>query len=197
FNLFEHNIDGATADFNLGTVNLTVGILDEVNGTAETNSFLIAGNVEAMEGLNIAAAFRTADDKGSQNLSGTRAGNAWDVNAVYEQDMFSVYAEIFGTDGVTNVPAGSTTTTTADKADIAWAIGGSFAFNDMFSAAVRYDNVSYNPAAMQDTSSITVDGIYNAADNLDFKLEWRSDDDGTNTDSTVELQGEVTFGDFE
>ncbi len=209
FDLFESNIEGATVDFDLGQASVTAGVLNDVNTPAvdEENSYIIAGSATVMDGLSVAGAFRSADDAVVAGVA-TSAGNAWDLNATFAQDMFSVSAEIFGTDGITTaapaLPANATgaqfsayTGALAARADLAWALSGTFAINDMFSVAGRYDNVSYNPAAMEDTTSITLTGAYEAAENLEFLAEWRNDDYGTLDNSSVKLEAIVTLGDFE
>jgi len=175
---------GVVLAFNAGAAAVNVGLLNDLHGADEENSFLLQASGSPMDGLDLKASLVTQADNTAANA--TSAENVIDVNGQYGMDNWFVALEILslGTD--------------ADSfADNAWGLTGNMDFGNGFGATLRYDTVSYNDTGAvsnDDTTSTTLAGTYAAADNLGLVLELRNDDDGTDSFSTVTLEAVGTFG---
>ncbi len=181
-----NNVNGVVLAFNAGPAAINVGLLDELGRNAEANSFLLQASGSPMDGLNLEASFVTQEDYDAA-FNPTSVGNVFDINGTFGMDNWFVGADIM--DGADDGDG---------LMDNAYGIFGNMDFG-AFSAFLRYDTVTYNDVgstSVDDTTSTTLAGTWSANDNLDMLVEFRSDDNGTDTFNSVLLEAVATLGDF-
>jgi hypothetical protein len=173
-------------DFNAGPAMINVGVLNDLQGAAEENSFLLSAGIKPMDGLDLKISLITQADTTAGNPASLE--NIIDAYATYGMDNWFVNLEI--------LDAG----TSADGlVDNGWGLTGHMDFGGGFGATLRYDTLSYNDivgVSQDDSTSTTIAGTYTASDNLAFNLEINSLDLGGTTDKSTEvlLEAVGTFG---
>ena len=182
-----NNVEGVVVNFGAGPASINVGVLDELGRNAEANSLLLQASGSPMDGMNLEFSFVTQEDWDAVN-NPTSGGNLMDINGTYGMDNWFVGLELMdAADDGDGLP------------DNAYGLYGHIDAGNGFGATLRYDTVSYNDigaVSVDDTTSTTLAGTWAAADNLGFNLEFRSDDDGTDSFSTILLEAVATLGDF-
>lgn len=179
-----NNVEGVIFDFGAGPANISVGLLNDLQGANESNSLLITAGGSPMDGLDLQLGIVTQADNTALNTASLE--NLIDIYATYGMDNWWVNFEFLsaGTDADSMVDTGMGLT-------------GHMDFGNGFGATLRFDTVAYNDTGAvsnDDSTSTTLAGTYAAADNLGFVLEFRTDDDGTTDTSRVTLEAVGTFG---
>jgi len=155
-----NNLQGLEFNYQFDKVNLIIGYLNDLADTAEKNSVEVAAEIKPVKNLNITLGLITQD----QNLE-----NIFDIFASYKMKKWLFAGEILIAD---------------ELVDNGIMLMTNFHFNDKWSATARYDLVSYESAFLaDDTSSLTIAGLYDISRNLSVIAEIRfNDDDNQPTD---------------
>lgn len=157
-----NNLQGVEFSYQIEKVKLMVGYLNDLGNVVDKNSVKIAGEIKAMENLDITAGLITQDQFFE---------NIIDIHATWKSGKLLVGGEIlFADEGI----------------DSGFMVMTNYQFNDKFSGTARFDFVSYDSAFLaDDTSSITVAALYSISQNLFANAEIRFNDDGNQTPTTV------------
>ena len=152
-----NNLQGLEFNYQFDKVNLIVGYLNDLDNTPEKNSVEVATEIKAIKDLDITLGLITQD----QNLE-----TIFDIFASYKMKKWLFAGELL----------------VADKqVDNGLMLMTNFQFNDKLSATARYDFVSYESAVLaDDTSSLTIAGLFSIMKNLSARAEIRFNDDGNN-----------------
>ena len=150
----DNNLQGLEFNYQFDKVNLILGYLNDLNNTPEKNSVEVAAEIKPAKDLDITLGLITQD----QNLE-----TIFDIFASYKMKKWLFAGEIL----------------IADKqVDNGLMLMTNFQFNDKLSATARYDLVNYeNTFSTDDTSSLTIAGIYSFSKNLLTRAEIRFNDD--------------------
>lgn len=172
--LYQNNVAGVAGAMNFGMVNLTVGVLDQLSHAASSsntaqNSYVAQVGVAPVEGLNVKLGYVTQDTKNNSSVI-ANAGNVLDLNAEFKTGPVKIAAEYISAEEIV---------------DTGMALYASFMINDQIGVGARYDTVSYQATGAKDTTSTSLNAGYQVAKNLKAALEYRSDDNGTNTNDSV------------
>ena len=164
----DNNLQGLEFNYQFDKVNLILGYLNDLNNTPEKNSVEVAAEIKPVKDLNITLGLITQD----QNLE-----NIFDVFASYKMKKWLFAGELL----------------LADKqVDNGLMLMTNFQFTDKVSATARYDLVNYESNLVDDTSSLTVAGLYSFSKNLIARAEIRFNDDNNQpaTGATIPDIGE-------
>ena len=164
----DNNLQGLEFNYQFDKVNLILGYLNDLNNTPEKNSVEVAAEIKPVKDLNITLGLITQD----QNLE-----NIFDVFASYKMKKWLFAGELL----------------LADKqVDNGLMLMTNFQFTDKVSATARYDLVNYESNLVDDTSSLTVAGLYSFSKNLIARAEIRFNDDNNQpaTGARIPLIGE-------
>ena len=165
----DNNLQGLEFNYQFDKVNLILGYLNDLNNTPEKNSVEVAAEIKPTKDLDITLGLITQD----QNLE-----TIFDIFASYKMKKWLFAGEIL----------------IADKqVDNGLMLMTNFQFNDKVSATARYDLVNYeNTFLTDDTSSLTIAGIYSFSKNLLTRAEIRFNDDNNQpaTGATIPFIGE-------
>jgi hypothetical protein len=157
-----NNLAGLEFSYQINKVKLMVGYLNDLGNVVDENSVKVAGEIKAMENLDITAGLIT-QDQGAENIV--------DIHATWKSGKLLVGGEILFAD---------------ELIDNGFMVMANYQFNDKFSATGRFDFVSYDSAFLNDdTSSITLAALYGISKNLFANAEIRFNDDGNQTPATV------------
>lgn len=149
-----NNLQGLEFNYQLDKINLIVGYLNDLNDTPEKNSLEIAGEIKATENIDITLGLITQD----QNLE-----TIFDIFVSYKMKKLLLAGEILIAD---------------EQVDNGLMLMGNFKFDDKLSATVRYDLVNYDSAfAADNTSSLTIAGLYSISKHLFTRAEIRFNND--------------------
>ncbi len=159
----------------------TLAVLNDLQHATDTdgtmkNSIAAVLNANPMEGLALELGYVTQE---------TGAENVLDFNAQYDVSSLSVGVDVL----------------MADKAvDTAYNVWAGFAVNDKAAIKARYEAVSFENSAVDDSTRMTVYGSYDIEDNLSVALQYSSGDNasgeavsGIMDDTAVRLQFLGTF----
>ena len=181
-----NNVAGAIVNINTGPAMINVGVLNDLQGANEENSFLLQAGGSPMDGLNLNIAWLSQADNTANN-SGSYE-DIVDAYVTYGMDNWFVNLEILdfanSTDGL---PDGG------------YGLTGHMDFGNGFGATLRYEAIQYNDVgatSVDDDKSTTVAGTYAVNDNLSFNAEINTLDVGGNADKANEfiLEAVGTFG---
>jgi len=152
-----NNLQGLEFNYQFDKVNLIVGYLNDLDNTPEKNSVEVATEIKAIKDLDITLGLITQD----QNLE-----TIFDIFASYKMKKWLFAGELL----------------VADKqVDNGLMLMTNFEVNDKLSVTARYDFVSYESAILaDDTSSLTIAGLFDIMKNLSANAEIRFNDDGNN-----------------
>ncbi|MDH5301102.1 MAG: porin [Gammaproteobacteria bacterium] len=168
--LYGNNVAGLAAAVDAGMAKVTVGFLNDIGHNKDSkgksvNSLALVVNAPIMEGLDVELGHVTQE---------AGAGAVTDINLTGKVAGVGLGVEYM----------------MAEKA-VDSAIGVTVGYEVMpaLDVTLRYDTVAYEAAAApavskKDSTSTTLALKYGMAKNLDVKAEYRSDDNGTNTDSS-------------
>ena len=146
-----NNVAGVAVDANVGPVQITGAILNDLGAVAEEQSIAAIVNYSPNEvkGLAVEGGF-IIQDAGLENII--------DINATYDQGLYVVGAEIMlASEGI----------------DYALAATGLYKVNDQFGITARVDSVSYDIPGVSDVISVTFAGSYVLDKNLVANVELR------------------------
>ena len=165
-----NNLAGLEFSYQLEKVKLMVGYLNDLRNdipaASDKNSVKVAGEIKAMESLDITVGLITQD----QFLE-----NIVDIHATWKTGKLLVGGEILFAD---------------EFIDNGFMVMANYQISDKFSATGRFDFVSYDSAFLaDDTSSITVAGLYSISKNLFANAEIRFNDDGNQQPGDIEPRG--------
>ena len=149
-----NNLQGLEFNIQLDKVNLIVGFLNDLANTPEENSLEIAAEIMATNDFDITIGLITQD----QNLE-----SIFDIFARYKKDKLLFAGELMIAD---------------ELIDNGFMLMANYQFHDKFSATVRYDFVNYESTLLaNDTSSLTIAGLFSISKNLFANAEIRFNDD--------------------
>lgn len=170
-----NNLAGLELSYSTGDFTAFVGYLNDLGGVDEENSVKFGAEIRPSNDLKLVVGLIT-QDAGVENLI--------DFNATIKvNNQLTVGGELLFPDEII---------------DNGLMIMANFKVNPKLSATARYDRVSYDSAVNQDdTSSITVAGLYTLADNLYANAELRvnRDEDGPNPNATAARRFGIGEGD--
>ncbi len=164
-----NNLQGLEFNYQLNQVNLIIGYLNDLNDTPEENSVEFAAEIKAGENLDLTIGLITQD----QNLE-----NIFDIFASYKMNKLLFAGEIMLAD---------------EQIDRGFMLMANFQINEKFSATARYDLVQYeNTFLAEDTSSLTIAGLYSISKNLFANAEIRFNDDDNQNVARIAGEGDGT-----
>lgn len=187
--LYENNLAGVAGAYNMGMATATVAVLDQLGHASNSNksaqnSYAAQIALAPMEGLTLKAGIVTQNKNVGTSGAGTygtsgfgNAGNVWDVNAEYKAGALTVAAEVIGAE---------------ELIDTAYGLYGKFKVTDAIAIGARYDDVNYS-VDKKNTTSAAVNASYTLAKNLSTALEYRTDDNGKDTDDSVRVKFVAKF----
>jgi len=195
--LWGNNVQGVAAAFGLGMVDVTVGLLNDLQQQADKSSFVINANASPVENLNLEAGFVTQAKNESLNPGCVGPGdcnagsgeNIFDINGTYKWNGLTVGAEYLGAGALV---------------DNAYGLFGNYDVGNGFGATVRWDTVSYDTKHLPgqgDTSNLTLAANYAPAENLNLLLEYNDFTNDTvstvkNDFSSITFEIVATLGDY-
>ncbi len=165
----DNNLQGLEFNYQFDKVNLILGYLNDLGGIPEKNSVEVAAEIKPVKDLNITLGLITQD----QNLE-----DIFDIFASYKMKKWLFAGELL----VAN-----------KQVDNGLMLMTNFQFNEKISATARYDLVSYESTFLtDDTSSLTIAGLYSFSKNLIARAEIRFNDDNNQpaTGAKIPLIGE-------
>ena len=149
-----NNLQGIELTYNAGDITAFAGFLNDLGGVPEENSVKIGAEVRAIPNMTITAGLIT-QDAGVENII--------DVNALWNMsDKLTLGGEIM-------LPS--------EFVDMGLMVMANFKVDDKFSATARFDMVSYDVTGADDTTSITLAGLYAIENNLFANAEIRINSD--------------------
>jgi len=169
-----NNLQGLELSYRQADFTAMVGFLNDMGGVPEENSIKLGVEVRAIQNLNITAGLVTQDG-GVENII--------DVSVLWNMDN--------------NLTIGGELMLPSEVIDSGMMIMANYKVNDKLSGTLRYDLVSYDVAGSDDTSSITIAGLYAIEDNLFANAEIRinSDDNTPGGPGTPGVSGGIGEGD--
>jgi len=148
-----NNLQGLEFNYQFDKVNLILGYLNDLANTPDENSVEVAVEIEPAKDLDITLGLITQD----QNLE-----TIFDIFASYKMKKWLFAGEII----------------IADKlVDNGLMLMTNYQFNNKLSATARYDLVNYESNLDDDTSSLTIAGLYSISKHLFANAEIRFNDD--------------------
>lgn len=159
----------------------TLAVLNDLQHATDTdgtmkNSIAAVLNANPIEGLALELGYVTQE---------TGAENVLDFNAQYGIDSLTVGVDVLMADA---------------GVDTAYNVWAGFAINDKAAIKARYEAVSFENTAIDDTTRMTVYGSYDIEENLSVALQYSSGDNasgeavsGIMDDTAVRLQFIGTF----
>jgi len=147
-----NNLAGLELSFNAGDFTAFVGYLNDLGDVEEENSVKFGAEIRASQDLKVVVGLIT-QDAGVENLI--------DFNATFKvNNQLTLGGELLFPD---------------EFIDNGLMLMANFQINPKFSATARYDRVSYDNAVnLDDSSSITLAGLYALAENLYANAELRT-----------------------
>ena len=149
-----NNPQGVELNYQFSQVNLIVGYLNDLSNTPEKNSLEVAAEISLAKDFDITLGLITQD----QNLE-----TIFDIFASYKTNKWLFAGEIMIAD---------------EQVDNGLMVMTNYQFNNKVSATARYDIVNYEDTFLTDnTSSLTIAGLYNISANLFANAEIRFNND--------------------
>jgi hypothetical protein len=162
-----NNLQGVEFNVHLDTINLIVGYLNDLGDIEEKNSLEIAGEISATENLDITLGIITQDEF---------LETIFDIFAVYKTDKLLLAGELLIAD---------------EGIDNGIMLMANIKLLEKLSATIRFDRVEYDSAIIDDdTSSLTLAGLYSISENLTANAEIRLNDDDNNAVNPSFVVGE-------
>lgn len=155
-----NNLQGVELSYKAGDITAFVGFLNDMGAVPEENSIKMGAEIRAIQNMTLTAGLVT-QDAGVENII--------DVNALWNMsDKLTLGGEIM-------LPS--------EFIDMGLMVMANFKVDDKFSGTARFDMVSYDVTGADDTTSITLAGLYAIENNLFANAEIRinSDDNGPPT----------------
>ncbi|WP_455201052.1 outer membrane beta-barrel protein [Kaarinaea lacus] len=157
-----NNLQGLEFNYQFKGVNLIVGYLNDLGDVADKNSVKIAAEVTAVKNLDIVLGLITQESPTAVGGNPASVGDIFDIFAKYKWNNWLFGGEILIAD---------------EQVDSGFMLMANYQFNNKFSLTGRYDFVKYDVTGVDDTSSITVAGLYSISENLFANAEIRFNDD--------------------
>ena len=151
-----NNLMGVMVSGKTGAVTLTGGILNDLSGVEEKNSFMGMVAIKPDSHLDLKVGFVTQD---------AYLETMVDINATYTQGLFMVGGEIL-------LPS--------EFIDMGLGVTGTYKFSEQVSGTLRFDNVSYDVSGYDDSRSITIAASYMLEKNLMVNAELRANNSDNN-----------------
>jgi len=149
-----NNLAGAELTYSADIFKLSLGYLNDLGDVPQENSVKIAGEFHALPNLNFMVGYITQ----KANLE-----NIIDVNATWNVNN--------------KLMLGFEAMMPDQLVDNAYMVVGNYKFTNEFSGTVRYDVVSYDVAGSDNTTSLTIAGLYTIDPNLFANIELRVNSD--------------------
>lgn len=167
-----NNLEGVELNYSTGIITAFIGYLNDIGNAAEQNSLKVGAEVRATPDVNVVVGMITQDQDIPPFL-----GNIIDVNATWKMDQrLTLGGELMLPD---------------KTVDSGLMLKANYKVNKEFSATARYDMVSYDASGVDDTSSITLAGLYTISDGLYVNGELRfNNDNNVPTIATLQNVGE-------
>ncbi len=164
--LYGNNIAGVAVAGKAGPLGITAGVLNELGHNDLTkNSYALVANLAATKGVDIELGYVTQEGG---------AGDVLDANATLDLvDGLTIGLEYLQADAAVDSAMGMTI---------------SYVHSSGIGAALRYDTVSYEDPDTDDSTRSMLVLTYSLAKNLDVLAEYKSDDDGTDTNKAGMLE---------
>jgi hypothetical protein len=156
-----NNIEGVAVHLMAGPAKVTLGLLNEIGGVDDENSFLLNVSGSPIDGLDLSLGVLTQEDNTPSNDESYE--NLINFNVAYGMDMGDISWKVW----LDYITAG-------EVLDNGYSLGGYVGLPNNFGVTLRYDMIEYDGGA-EDTA-ITLAGHWQPADNVDLRLEWRNDD---------------------
>lgn len=155
-----NNLQGVELTYKAGDITAFAGFLNDLGGVPEENSIKLGAEVRAIPNMTLTAGLIT-QDAGVENII--------DINALWNVDN--------------KLTIGGELMLPSEIIDSGLMVMANFKVNEKFSGTARFDMVSYDIPGADDTTSITLAGLYSIEDNLFANAEIRinSDDNGPPT----------------
>lgn len=151
-----NNVMGALVSGKTGVVTLTGAILNDLGQADEKNSFMGMVSIKPDPHMDLKVGFVTQDALFETIV---------DINATYTQGLLMVGGEIM-------LPS--------ELIDMGLGVTGTYKFSEQVSGTLRFDNVSYDVAGVDDSRSLTIAANYMLEKNLMVKAELRSNNSDNN-----------------
>ena len=163
----DNNLQGVEFNYQFDKVNLILGYLNDLNNTPEKNSLEVAAEIKPANDFDITLGLITQD----QNLE-----TIFDIFATYRVKQWLFAGEILIAD---------------EQVDNGLMLMTNFQFSDKVAATARYDLVNYEDTFLTDnTSSLTIAGIYSFTQSLVLRAELRFNNDDNVNAATAPVYGE-------
>ncbi len=158
-----NNLQGVELSYKAGDITAFAGFLNDLGGVPEENSIKLGAEIRSIPNMTLTAGLITQDDG---TIANPTIENIIDINALWNvSDKLTVGGELM-------LPG--------EIIDMGLMVMANFKVDDKFSGTARFDMVSYDIAGSDDTTSITLAGLYAIENNLFANAEIRinSDDNG-------------------
>jgi len=168
FGLDGNNLQGIELSYKQADFTAFVGFLNDLGDVPEENSIKLGATVTAVKDVTITAGLITQDEgnPGTPSLE-----NIIDINALWKFDG--------------NLTLGGELMLPSEIIDSGLMLMANYQVNPKLSGTLRYDMVAYDGSGVDDTTSLTIAGLYSIEDNLFANAEIRiNSDDNTPTASS-------------
>ena len=149
-----NNLAGAELSYTADIFKLSLAYLNDLGDVADENSVKIAGEFHAMPNLNIVVGYITQK---------TNLEDIIDINVTWNMDN--------------KLTLGFEAMMPDQLVDNAYMIIANYKFTNEFSGTARYDVVSYDVSGSDNTTSLTIAGLYTIDPNLFANAEIRVNSD--------------------
>lgn len=148
-----NNLQGVELSINFDKGNIFIGFLNDLNDTPEENSVEVAAQIMVSDNFDIVVGMITQD----VNLE-----TIFDIALSYRKDKLVLAGELLFAD---------------EQIDSGLMLMGNLRVSNKFTATARYDLVNYESTFLaDDTSSLTIAGLYSISNNLFVNAEIRLND---------------------
>jgi len=149
-----NNLSGIELSYSADIFKLSAAYLNDLLNVPDENSVKLSGEFHALPTLNIMVGYVT-QNTGFEDIIDVNA--TWNMN-----NKLTFGAEVMLPDQIV---------------DTAFMLLANYKFTNEFSGTVRYDNVSYDVAGSDNTTSVTVAGLYTIDPHLFANAEIRMNND--------------------
>ena len=163
-----NNLHGVELSYKQADFTVFAGFLNDLGQVAEENSIKLGAEIRAVKDVTITAGLIT-QDAGVENII--------DIAALWSFDS--------------KLTLGGELMLPSEVVDSGLMLMANYQVNPKFSGTLRYDMVSWDIPGADDTTSLTIAGLYSIEDNLFANAEIRmnSDDNGPPTFATAQSVG--------
>lgn len=153
--MYGQNVAGAALNGRYRNLSGRVALLNDLSDSSGKNSLLLQASADIVNGLNVAGSFVTQH---------AQAGNMLDLNSTYRRGPLIIGGEFVTAEHTLNY---------------GWGFTAHYDLTPRYGVTGRIDYLNASNNAFNNTVSYTVDGIWNALENLTLRVEYRADDNGS------------------